>query len=433
MVPIAKPLQTRIVTEKDFIVKRFSRSDYKQQGSGEEEVKKPHQYEDATKDNTHSIKSTEHEAPGSTIGSGIKKLHFDNSENERQALKEVSQTAERLRRMRLSSGQESTVNQSIGSETEDGNLRPVELELANHSESGARRLRGKFEERASLMFDDPPPTIDEVGEESESCEDVNMTDNEEDEGCQTFGEELPHYGGPSSIRSGATYEDCPPGFTPRHQPTNEASNLTGANIHMSDPKLAQNTLQQSKSPSQNSSIADSSFSEDATDWEGSEAESYVDQDNPSHNGHVPQYVENQLRLCTTNLEPIKRGLLDRLMDYFWIYFNQNWPTDVRQHPGAANDCQSASRPPPSSKNKEGKSSGKRNAGRLNGDGGDDENPEGDSNRDLGGSSKRLKYTQGGDQSPGFACPYRKHDPRKYCVSNWRSCALNPQKTVARVK
>jgi hypothetical protein len=33
----------------------------------------------------------------------------------------------------------------------------------------------------------------------------------------------------------------------------------------------------------------------------------------------------------------------------------------------------------------------------------------------------------------FACPYRKHDPQKYCVQYWRSCALTPLETVARVK
>ena len=38
-----------------------------------------------------------------------------------------------------------------------------------------------------------------------------------------------------------------------------------------------------------------------------------------------------------------------------------------------------------------------------------------------------------DDSTKFACPYRKRDPRKYCVQHWRSCALTPQETVARVK
>ncbi|KAF8846433.1 hypothetical protein BDZ45DRAFT_812329 [Acephala macrosclerotiorum] len=33
----------------------------------------------------------------------------------------------------------------------------------------------------------------------------------------------------------------------------------------------------------------------------------------------------------------------------------------------------------------------------------------------------------------LACPYRKKDPRKYSVRDWRSCALTPHETVARVK
>jgi hypothetical protein len=33
----------------------------------------------------------------------------------------------------------------------------------------------------------------------------------------------------------------------------------------------------------------------------------------------------------------------------------------------------------------------------------------------------------------FACPYRKYDPRTYCVRNWRPCALTGLDSVARVK
>ncbi|KAF7870262.1 hypothetical protein EAF04_004010 [Stromatinia cepivora] len=38
-----------------------------------------------------------------------------------------------------------------------------------------------------------------------------------------------------------------------------------------------------------------------------------------------------------------------------------------------------------------------------------------------------------DDTRKFACPYRKHDAKKYCVQNWRSCALTPLDSVARVK
>jgi hypothetical protein len=45
----------------------------------------------------------------------------------------------------------------------------------------------------------------------------------------------------------------------------------------------------------------------------------------------------------------------------------------------------------------------------------------------------LSPPQNEDDNTKFACPYRKRDPRKYCVRDWRSCALTPLDTVARVK
>jgi len=47
--------------------------------------------------------------------------------------------------------------------------------------------------------------------------------------------------------------------------------------------------------------------------------------------------------------------------------------------------------------------------------------------------KSLSPPKSQDNSTRFACPYRKRDPRKYCVQNWRSCALTPLDNVARVK
>jgi hypothetical protein len=53
------------------------------------------------------------------------------------------------------------------------------------------------------------------------------------------------------------------------------------------------------------------------------------------------------------------------------------------------------------------------------------------------SPKRSKKSPSQPRTPGksmrFACPYRKRDPRKYCVRDWRSCALTPLDDVARVK
>jgi hypothetical protein len=52
--------------------------------------------------------------------------------------------------------------------------------------------------------------------------------------------------------------------------------------------------------------------------------------------------------------------------------------------------------------------------------------------------KRLKATPSVPEVSAeipsrFACPYRKHDSRKYCLPHWRSCTLTPLQTVARVK
>jgi len=42
-------------------------------------------------------------------------------------------------------------------------------------------------------------------------------------------------------------------------------------------------------------------------------------------------------------------------------------------------------------------------------------------------------TEGTSSCPGFACSFRKQNPRQYCVDNWRPCALTPFQTIARVK
>lgn len=47
--------------------------------------------------------------------------------------------------------------------------------------------------------------------------------------------------------------------------------------------------------------------------------------------------------------------------------------------------------------------------------------------------RRKVGTSSNNQSYELACPYRKHDPLKYNVQQWRTCVLTPHKTIARVK
>jgi hypothetical protein len=77
-----------------------------------------------------------------------------------------------LKRMkRLSSGSihKRTLSQSIGSETDDEDIKPYDANEIGASASGLRRLRRKTGERLSLIFDDPPQRIVEC-EEPESGE-----------------------------------------------------------------------------------------------------------------------------------------------------------------------------------------------------------------------------------------------------------------------
>lgn len=55
------------------------------------------------------------------------------------------------------------------------------------------------------------------------------------------------------------------------------------------------------------------------------------------------------------------------------------------------------------------------------------------NRDRKRSRPFLLPPLKEDDKTKYACPYRKHNAQKYCVHNWRSCALTPFETVARVK
>jgi hypothetical protein len=102
------------------------------------------------------------------------------------------------RRKRRSSGSvtKRTLSQSIGSDTDDEDLQPVTFLGANELGSSARRLRRKVGERSSLIFDDPPPRIEEEGEGPESCEEVVEVSREEEEkerGTENLNKELPYF------------------------------------------------------------------------------------------------------------------------------------------------------------------------------------------------------------------------------------------------
>jgi hypothetical protein len=184
---------------------------------------------------------------------------------------------------------------------------------------------------------------------------------------------------------------------------------------------------------------DSTFSGDETDWE----EDQIFMTPTDHNIldliregiHVETSIEGE-SLIGPVLTPMKRALVEGIMKDFWVIFNQEWLANIRKCTNSPSAPSSASNPPgssPSSDKSSRKPNGSQRKRGYNDD--DDGSPEDDSNEDP----KRPRTTpfppEAQKENVKFACPYRKHNPRKYnhCIRTWRSCALTSFESVARVK
>ena len=139
---------------------------------------------------------------------------------------------------------------------------------------------------------------------------------------------------------------------------------------------------------------------------------------------------------------VRQRIIDRLMEAFWATFNDHEHTNTTNQDGSTSDpasgqdslstaetssasihCESYSEV------RRGKQKRKIDHGDGEGDGGDDANRQPKKQRSFLTPPDDISARQ------KFACPYRKNQPRKYRSNNrqWRSCALTPLESVARVK
>ncbi|PMD42982.1 hypothetical protein L207DRAFT_526205 [Hyaloscypha variabilis F] len=178
--------------------------------------------------------------------------------------------------------------------------------------------------------------------------------------------------------------------------------------------------------SQPNSLTDSTCSEDETDWE-------VGSDDDMTNMHTSinsQGIDFEESLIQTRLTPAKAQLVNRLMEEFWEIFNQDWKANI-QHRGSESAYTSGSTSNEnysSSPNMPSDPKGTKRS-RRNADDGSDGNNGRRSKR--GGSVSEPSNIMG--NYARFACPYRKNNPRKYCVQRYKHCAPSSHATVARVK
>jgi hypothetical protein len=183
------------------------------------------------------------------------------------------------------------------------------------------------------------------------------------------------------------------------------------------------------------SQTDSTSSEDATDWE--------DDSDLEDNYKILQFrlvpdlprgrPNTGLSRLQTELSPMKSRLIEKLMMDFWAIFDSSWPHSMRQHGSSGRSTVSTTASGSATTSRD--SSSVRYGKRCRSD--DDENEESDDHherRRKRAPVDKLPAVREDDQfARQFACPFRKHDPRKYSIQKWPRCAEKPQKTIARLK
>lgn len=132
----------------------------------------------------------------------------------------------------------------------------------------------------------------------------------------------------------------------------------------------------------------------------------------------------------TDLTPLRHTLVERIMKEFWVIFNQEWTANVTSHahtPSTSSPTATQSGSMPTLPTLSPTSSRKRLFHE------EDEDSPGDDERKNPKRPKLNHIPSEGEDKAGFACPFRKHNPRKYDISSWRSCALSQYNTIARLK
>ena len=285
-------------------------------------------------------------------------------------------------------------------------------------------------------------SMQELTKRTESCgEPLEVTSSDEIKNQDQRGT---HGRNPNNSEPSSTYseESCVGGVPQSYpfpeetsQPDNELSQcyellqIDGSTMSADD-EIVQNIPGGSEGCS---SMTDLSLSEDATDWEeDTDLEHDVHQLHLSNSGQL--LAESQRTLIGDVLDPTKKEMIERLMEEFWVIFNRNWPIGARLCPAAPrNNSPSTSRGVSGLENPSVIYSGGRLRENEGSGKGDKEPPDDRPGEGSGEPSNNPEFVPNTSQPIGFACPYRKRNPRKYCVRDWRSCALNPLKTVARVK
>jgi hypothetical protein len=137
---------------------------------------------------------------------------------------------------------------------------------------------------------------------------------------------------------------------------------------------------------------------------------------------------NSEKIVADVLDPMRMALVDRVMEEFWVMFNQGWSSNFTQHAGNSSGTSQSSNAENANHDKDARHLSRRKRQR------DDDDP-GDQNGDRNSNppGKRSSGGKNSEESIKFACPFRKHNPRKYNIYSHRTCTLSHWDTIARLK
>jgi hypothetical protein len=133
-----------------------------------------------------------------------------------------------------------------------------------------------------------------------------------------------------------------------------------------------------------------------------------------------------------NLEPPKLrcekgSLVERLMEDFWVRFESELSKNLRQH-GAPATSNSSSDSGLTSKGSSQLGSTKRRRKTSDGQEENDDQERGHKRPNNNETAPDMSERQ-----ERFACPYRKHNPKKYGLEGWGPCVLTGHQDMSRVK
>jgi hypothetical protein len=137
---------------------------------------------------------------------------------------------------------------------------------------------------------------------------------------------------------------------------------------------------------------------------------------------------NSKKIVADILDPMRMALVDQIMEEFWVIFNQGWSSNFTRHAGNSSGTSRLSNAEDTNHDTDVRQPSRRKRQREDEDLGDQ-----NGNRNSRPLGKRSSGGKDSEESIKFACLFRKHNPHKYNIYLYRTCALSHWDTIARLK